>query len=151
MDMRLPYGEKLNDNSYLIREQFDLKDLTSKPKQTRSNTMSVRLISMSERMGIRSQGIPAAHGFRKFFTTQLVNSRVNPEIREMLLGHDIGLAGAYYKPTVEDMYAEYEKAIDNLTIDPANRLRRKVKTLTIEKSRLDKIEEKMRKIEKMYR
>jgi hypothetical protein len=46
---------------------------------------------------------------------------------------------------------EYEKAIDNLTIDPANRLQRKVETLTIEKSRLDKIEEKMRKIEKMYR
>jgi hypothetical protein len=26
MDMRLRYGEKLNDTSYLIREQFDLKD-----------------------------------------------------------------------------------------------------------------------------
>jgi integrase len=150
MDMRLRYGEILNDNSYLIREQFDLKDPTSKPKQTRSNTMSVRLISMSERIGIRNQGIPAAHGFRKFFTTQLVNSRVNPEIREMLLGHDIGLAGAYYKPTVEEMYAEYEKALDNLTIDPANRLQSKIETLTIEKSRLDRIEEKMLKMEQMY-
>lgn len=150
MDMRLRYGEILNDNSYLIREQFDLKDPTSKPKQTRSNTMSVRLISMSERIGIRNQGIPAAHGFRKFFTTQLVNSRLNPEIREMLLGHDIGLAGAYYKPTVEEMYAEYEKAIDNLTIDPANRLQRKIETLTIEKSRLDRIEEKMLKMEQIY-
>jgi hypothetical protein len=33
---------------------------------------------------------------------------------------------------------EYNKAIDNLTIDPANRLQRKIETLTIEKSRLDK-------------
>jgi hypothetical protein len=33
--------------------------------------------------------------FVKFTTTQLVNSQVNPEIREMLLGHKIGLASAY--------------------------------------------------------
>ena len=69
----------------------------------------------------------------------------------MLLGHKIGLASAYYRPTEEEMYAEYEKAIDNLTIDPANRLQRKVETLTIEKSRVDKLEEKIRRIEKMYR
>ena len=49
------------------------------------------------------------------------------------------------------MYEEYSKAIDNLTIDPANRLQRKVETLTIEKSRVDKLEEKIRRIEKMYR
>ena len=91
----------------------------------------------------------SSHGFRKFFTTKAVNSKVNPEDREMLLGHKIGLASAYYRPTPEEIYAEYEKAIDNLTIDPANRLQRKVETLTIEKSRLDKIEAKMRKIEKM--
>ena len=54
-----------------------------------------------------------AHGFRKFFTTQLVHSKVNAEIREMLLGHKIGLASCYYRPTVEEMYGEYEKAIDN--------------------------------------
>ena len=84
-----------------------------------------------------------AHGFRKFFTTQLVNSKINPEIREMLLGHKIGLTSCYYKPSIDEMYSEYEKAIDNLTIDPANRLQRKIETLAIEKSRLDRIEEKM--------
>ena len=31
----------------------------------------------------------------------------------------------------------YEKAIDQLTINPANRLRRKVEYLTIEKSKVD--------------
>jgi hypothetical protein len=45
---------------------------------------------------------------------------------------------------------EYNKAIDNLTIDPANRLQRKIETLTIEKSRFDRTEEKMLKIEQMY-
>jgi hypothetical protein len=48
------------------------------------------------------------------------------------------------------MLEEYLKAEDNLTIDPANKLRRKIETLTIEKSRLDRIEEKMLKMEQMY-
>ena len=96
---------------------------------------------------IDKKNILALHGFRKFFTTQLIQSKVNPEIREMLLGHKIGLASAYYRPTEQDMYSEYEKAIDNLTIDPSNRLQRKVEILTIEKSRLDILEEKFNRIE----
>lgn len=64
----------------------------------------------------------------------------------MLLGHKIGLASCYYRPSVEEMLAEYEKAIDNLTIDPSNRLQRKVETLTIEKSRLDILEENLNKL-----
>jgi len=68
----------------------------------------------------------------------------------MLLGHKIGLASVYYKPTEQEMLEEYEKAIDNLTINPANRLQRKIETLTIEKTRLDRIEEKMLKMELMY-
>ena len=63
-------------------------------------------------------------------TTQLISSKVNPEIRQMLLGHKIGLASAYYRYTVEEMYKEYSKVIDNLTIDPANRLQRKIEFLT---------------------
>ena len=61
----------------------------------------------------------------------------------MLLGHNIRLgASAYYRPTELEMLQEYEKAIDLLTVNEENRLRKKVKTLTIEKSRLDRIEEK---------
>jgi Site-specific recombinase XerD len=160
LDMRSRYGEKLTDSSYLIREQFDIRDQFAirSPKQVTHKLIQWKLMSLAEKSGIRKRGsdkssrhdIMIAHGFRKFFTTQLVNSKINPEIRAMLLGHDIGLAGAYYKPTVEEMYTEYEKAIDNLTIDPANRLQRKIETLTIEKSRLDRIEEKMLKMEQMY-
>ena len=57
----------------------------------------------------------------------------------MLLGHNIGLAGAYYKPTEEDIQIEYEKAVDNLTIDPANRLQKKVDKLEIEKNQFERL------------
>jgi hypothetical protein len=80
----------------------------------------------------------------------MVNSKVNPEIREMLLGYKIGLADCYYKPTEEEMFAEYEKAIDLLTINEENRLRKKVETLEIEKSKIDTIALKLQLLEKKF-
>ena len=69
------------------------------------------------------------HGFRKFVTTKLVNSKVNPEIRELLLGHQIGLTSAYYRPSENDMLEEYLKSVDNLTINEESRLQSKVSEL----------------------
>lgn len=83
--------------------------------------------------------IPVLHGFRKFFTKQLVDSKLNPEIREMLLGHKIGLASAYYKPTEQEMLNKYLKAVPLLTNNEENRLRKKVETLTIEKSQFESL------------
>ena len=149
LDMRSRYEEKSSDDSYLIREQFDLRN-PRPPKQVNANTVEKRLLDMSTRMGMRTNGVPIAHGFRKFFTTQLINSKVNPEIREMLLGHDIGLAGSYYRPTEEEMFDEYDKAVNNLTINEENRLRKKVETLEIEKSQMDRIEQKLRLLEAQF-
>jgi len=69
----------------------------------------------------------------------------------MLLGHKIGLASCYYRPTQEEMFTEFQKAIDNLTIDPANRLLKQVKVLEIEKSRLDNLERSLKKLEQKYK
>ena len=90
--------------------------------------------------------MPLDHGFRKFFTTQLINAKVNPEIREMLLGHSIGLAGAYYKPTEDEMLEEYMKGVDNLTINPANRLQRKVEKLEVEKTEIQSLRLELEKV-----
>ncbi|TLX88718.1 MAG: hypothetical protein E6L04_00090 [Thaumarchaeota archaeon] len=68
----------------------------------------------------------------------------------MLLGHKIGLASCYYRPTQDEMYAEYQKAIDNLTINEENRLRKKVKILEVEKSRLDQLEFSLKRLEEKY-
>lgn len=160
LDMRARYGEILDDKSSIIREQFDIRDpfAIKNPKILKSHSIAWRLVIIAERSGVRKRGhdknkrqkIMIAHGFRKYFTTQCIKSKVNPEIREMLLGHKIGLAGSYYRPTEQDMLEEYQKAEDNLTINEENRLRKKVETLTVEKSRLDRIEEKMLKMEQMY-
>jgi hypothetical protein len=88
------------------------------------------LIHLEEKAGIRTKEVTATHGFRKFFTTQVINAKVNPEIREMLLGHKIGLASAYYRPTDKEMYQEYLKAVNHLTINEENRLRKRVDELS---------------------
>ena len=61
--------------------------------------------------------------------TQAVKSKMPAEIREMLLGHKIGLASAYYRPTEQDMLDAYFVAVDNLTIEESNRLKKKVTEL----------------------
>jgi hypothetical protein len=140
--MRSRYGEKINDNSFLIREQFDIRDkfAIGVCKGIGREVLQWKLRDIARRSNVRSKQVPIAHGFRKFFTTQLVNAKVNPEIREMLLGHKIGLAGCYYKPTEEEMFAEYEKAIDNLTINEEHRLKNKMKQLESEKSQIELLE-----------
>jgi hypothetical protein len=69
----------------------------------------------------------------------------------MLLGHKIGLASCYYRPTEEEMLEEYQKAVDSLTINEEFRLRKKVKILEVEKSRLDQLELSLKRLEEKYR
>jgi hypothetical protein len=78
----------------------------------------------------------------------LVDSKLNPEIREMLLGHKIGLASVYYKPTEQEMLNEYLKAVNLLTINEENRLKQKVEILEIEKSQLATLKEDFEKLRK---
>jgi hypothetical protein len=97
LKMRSRYGEKLTEDSFLIREQFDVRDqfAISKCKGTKANTLTIKLIDLAVRAGIRQKevlegrphgtirnDVPIAHGFRKFFTTQLVNA--DPDVKTEL-------------------------------------------------------------------
>jgi len=150
LNMRSRHHESLNGDSYLIREQFDVR-CPRKPKKIRKESIQYKLFDLCKRCGIDKKNIAVAHGFRKFFTTQLIKAKVNPEIREMLLGHKIGLASSYYRPTEDEMLAEYERAIDNLTINEENKLRKKVEVLTIEASKVDLALSELEKVKKEIR
>lgn len=96
--------------------------------------------------------VPIAHGFRKFFSSQLVEVDLKTELRWLLEGHNLkGNDPAYVRTSEKNLQEEYKKSIDNLTIDPANRLRRTVETLKIEKSKIDMLEAKIQKLERKYR
>ena len=129
LEFRKRRGEKITGDSYLLVKQFDVKnqEFTSEPfsiKSLRSILEDYILISgireVDHKNPYKRKEIPMFHGFRKFFTKQLVDSKLNPEIREMLLGHKIGLASAYYKPTEQEMLNEYLKAVNLLTKNEEN-------------------------------
>jgi integrase len=157
LDFRKRNGELITPDSYLFVQQYNkFKRIRAKPFANKSidNLLQLWLVNS----GVRTvdpvnpggyKDVQRLHGFRKFFTKQLVDSKVGPEIREMLLGHNIGLAGTYYKPTNEDIQSEYEKAIDALTIDPANRLRKKVEKLEVEKTQIEALALELEKVKKV--
>lgn len=80
--------------------------------------------------------------FRKRFNTTLkLNNNVNSNIAEKLMAHKRGLDGTYLQPTREQCYAEFVKAIPELTIDPTER----------QKLELLKKQEKINELEKQQK
>ena len=161
LDFRKRNGEQITADTYLFVQQYNrtgLQRIQAKPykKDSLEHVLQHWLINAGVREvdplanRFKRKEVPRLHGFRKFFTTQLVHSKVLPEVREMLLGHKIGLASAYYKPTEQEMLDEYLKAVDLLTIDPANRYKRQVEKLEIEKSQIDQLAMKMRRLEQKF-
>jgi site-specific recombinase XerD len=84
--------------------------------------------------------------FRKRFNGKLkMNNEVNSNIAEKLMAHRRGLDGAYLQPTVEECFAEFSKAILDLTIDDtekikAERLKLEKEKTELEQAKLDKEE-----------
>ena len=57
----------------------------------------------------------ADHGFRKRFNTILkLDNSVNHNVAEKLMGHKNGLDGVYLTPTVNELFAEFRKAMHKI-------------------------------------
>ena len=91
--------------------------------------------------------IQIVYGMRKRFNTILKsNSKINMSIAEKIFGHSttIQLDNHYFKPTLEVMFDEYQKAIPDLVIDETSKLK-----LELEKKNqiLSSVEVKDKRIE----
>ena len=91
------------------------------------------------------------HGFRKWFKTQTEISGMKPINIEILMGHSVGLSDSYYRATESELLEDYLKAIDFLTINEENKLRKKVKILEIETSRIERLELSIGILEKKFK
>ncbi|MFL6398225.1 MAG: hypothetical protein ACJ72J_01415 [Nitrososphaeraceae archaeon] len=159
LSYRERYGEKLTFKSPLFRDQFDRNDPDSihnvKPLKLRAVE---RLISRTmEKSGLRTverhtelhgehgkvrKNVRLTTGFRKFFDTQLIYADVRPAIKEMFMGHSIGYDDNYFKPSENDVLEEYLTAVDWLTINEENRLKKKVKELTKKQDEIEIMKER---------
>ncbi len=161
-EIRKRHGETITGKCPVIREQYNRSDNLAirYPKPSTVGGLMKAIGEVAERAGIRARikrtrtsnasymkDIGLSKGFRKFFNSQLAKVKVNPLIKEMLMGHHIGLDDNYFRPEEQDVQAEFEKAVDNLTIDPANRLQRKVERLEVEASQLQRLQAAVQRLE----
>jgi len=86
--------------------------------------------------------IAIIYGLRKYYNGILkLNNEVNSNIAEKLMAHKNGLDGHYLKPTMEQCFNEFKKAIPQLTIDPNRRNELLVKTGEVKTMKKSKLEE----------
>jgi hypothetical protein len=158
--------EKISPESPLVREQFDRynPDKARNPRHLPLSTLDFHIRELLIAAGIQTvehltetktngrlrKEVKASHGFRKFATTNMIRAKVNPEAREMLLGHSIGLSDSYYQPDANEILIEYLKAVDLLTINEENRLKRKVEELSSEADQIKTMREQITQLQKQY-
>jgi len=129
LESRKRKGEKITDDSWVFCSPFD----NAKPLPTRTITSSMgRFVKKSlgrEKAKSGRYEIMSSHGMRKRFDTVLKSNRmVNISLAERLMGHSqtIPLDNSYFKPVIDQLFDEYQKAIPQLIIDEKYRLKSRI-------------------------
>ena len=152
----------------LVRPQFDVSDIL----QVRDNKQPMKLNSLRKalenhllRCGLRQREHPTAPnstkrvrktislstGFRKHVISTFIEAELNHEIRELLVDHSTMLDQHYFRPTEDQVLAEYMKAEPSLTIDPSMRLRKEVETLKVEKQSWESLREEVNGLKELLK
>lgn len=166
LEWRRRFGERFNNDTILFRREYNATGERVPYPRPIGRTAIVRFIkNLLLQTGLRTvpletekhkrYDIMMTHGFRKFFQTTCITNGMSPLYSEFLMGHySGGLAiESYIKPTEQDLLEGNDKMmgyvgiIDALTINEENRLRREVKTLRIEKSKMEQVLERINKLE----
>lgn len=132
IDYRSNAGEKITGESWLMRDLWQTTDfsygaqwgLVKYPKQLKATgvkslierSMKAQRLAMPLPKGVKRREWKSGHGYRKYFKTR-AEQVMKPANVELLSGRDIGVSGSYYKPTEKELFEDYLKAIDLLTIN----------------------------------
>ena len=129
LESRRNSGEVLTPESWLIPSKHDVRIV--------NDTVSIRTqMSRYAHKGsveIKKRGRyekQANHAFRKRWDTIVKsNQNINISIAEKMMGHSttIPLDNVYFKPAIEQMFDEYQKAIPELMIDDTHRFQLQLK------------------------
>ena len=151
LESRKKKGEKITEDSWVFCSPSD----NSKPLHVNSITSNlgrfVRKFLGREKSRSGRYSIMACHGFRKRFDTVLKSNRmVNISLAERLMGHSqtIPLDNSYFKPVIEQLFDEYQKAIPQLIIDEKYRLKSKIQS---QENEIDILKEKNTEIENLQK
>jgi coenzyme F420-reducing hydrogenase delta subunit len=82
-----------------------------------------------------------------------MNADVNPSFKKLLMGHSVQLDEVYYDKGSDKSRAklleEYSKAIDALTINEENRLKKKVEELTVSADQMQQLADQIKKLKSL--
>lgn len=127
VQFRKSHGEKITGGSPVLRDLFHPDKLGKGephiPKRLKSTGVKRMIEDALKGTGIRKpleagkrrHEFQADHGFRKFFKSAAERHMKSLHV-EMLMGHNVGLAENYYRPTEAELLKDYLKAVPDLTI-----------------------------------
>jgi integrase len=138
MEYRKASGEKVDENSWLMRQLWDTKEgryhhgTIKEPAKLNSSGIKRLLEDALWTQGLRKKSdlkrnryeFQTNHGFRKWFKTRCEQSGMKSINIETVMGHSIGISDSYYRITQRELLEDYLKAVDLLTIDENSILKR---------------------------
>ncbi|MCJ8306428.1 MAG: site-specific integrase [Nitrosopumilus sp.] len=134
-------GEIIDEHSPIFRRDYSTGKKVIPMRRSGIISIMFRVIHVAEleRTKVNHHfDIQMDHGFRKRFNTILkLKNNVNSNVAEKLLGHKNGLDGVYLRPTREQCFAEFRKAIIDLMIDDSERQKLKIEQLERDNSELE--------------
>jgi integrase/recombinase XerD len=135
-DERRLAGEIINSDSPMFSTFVKVKKQKVRPiSHNHINSIMFRILQKAglERIKVGNRFDKALYyGMRKRFNGILkMNNSINSNIAEKLMAHKKGLDGVYLRPTREQCFTEFRKAIAELTIDESER--EKIKRIAAEK------------------
>ena len=149
-------GEELGDDSPIFTNT--VKSNTKSQDHLSSKSARQIVFNILQKSGINRTkkgnryDKATLYGFRKRFNTILkINNDVNSNIAEKLMAHKNGLDGNYLKPTKEQCFIEFLKAIETLTISNEYRDKLKIAKLQEEKTDVDKLQSQMHDMQIMQK
>src|SRR5215469_9949974 len=131
MDCRKRAGEKISDESWLMRDVFpwDSGYGAANPQRLSEQGVVKILYRALIEQGVRDKPITgdgrgrgtrypfkASHGFRKFFETRAYQAGMSRTDVYSLADHSMGIDSNYVRPTEKELISSYFKIVDHLTI-----------------------------------
>jgi len=160
-------GEIFSEDSPIFRIEYnDLGFGKAKPVKKSSVACLIWRI-IKKKAGIdrkrinRNFDIQQDHGFRKRFNTIMkLNSEINSNIAEKILGHSVSIPmdNTYLTPNIDNLFKEFKKGIPELTISETYRLRleneskeKEIQELQSDKKRIAELELKMENVKELLK
>jgi integrase len=138
VNVRRRYGEDpLKDKSPLFRRHFNKQDpfTINIPKFMSESSIIRTLDEVLRKSAVKTSEARRSHAFRKGFKSICEQSGMKSINVELLMGHNIGVSGHYYRPAESDILEDYmTHAADGLTISNECRLKKQLESADLRHS-----------------